>query len=60
MVAGIVHALAAGADRVEAVRHGVAAGAAAVLTRGSELARAEDVERLLRQARGGRRESRRS
>jgi 6-phosphofructokinase 2 len=48
MVAGIVTGLARGWDIVEAVRLGLAAGAAAVMTAGTELARAEDVERLYR------------
>jgi 6-phosphofructokinase 2 len=46
MVAGIVQALASGRDLVEAVAQGVAAGAAAILTPGTELCRAEDVRRL--------------
>jgi 6-phosphofructokinase 2 len=48
-VAGIVLALARGLSRPEAVRFGVAAGAAAVMTPGSELCRREDVERLYQQ-----------
>jgi 6-phosphofructokinase 2 len=46
MVGGLVHALAQGRELAEAARRGVAAGAAAVMTPGSELCRAEDVERL--------------
>jgi 6-phosphofructokinase 2 len=46
MVAGIVLALARGASLSDAVRYGVAAGAAAVMTPGTELCRREDVERL--------------
>ncbi len=46
MVAGIVTGLARGWAVEEAVTHGLAAGAAAVMTAGSELARAADVERL--------------
>lgn len=46
MVAGIVLALDRGRPLEEAVRFGVAAGAAAVMTPGSELCRREDVERL--------------
>ncbi len=46
MVAGIVHALATGKSIAEAVRLGVAAGAAAVTTPGTQLCRREDVERL--------------
>lgn len=47
MMAGLVAALAQGGSWSRAVRVGVAAGAAAVSTPGTELARAEDVERLL-------------
>ena len=46
MVAGIVLSLARGNELRDAVRFGVAAGAAAVMTPGSELCRREDVERL--------------
>ncbi len=46
MVAGITHQLARGAALSAAVRFGVAAGAAAVLTPGTELCRRADVERL--------------
>lgn len=45
-VAGIVLALARGAAVEDAVRFGVAAGAAAVMTPGTELCRREDTERL--------------
>ena len=45
-VAGIVLALARGDDVPTAVRFGVAAGAAAVMTAGTELCRREDTERL--------------
>jgi 6-phosphofructokinase 2 len=45
-VAGIVLALARGWSEAEAVRFGVAAGAAAVMTLGSELCRRDDTERL--------------
>lgn len=45
-VAGIVLALARGWSLTEAVRFGVAAGAAAVMTPGTELSRREDAERL--------------
>jgi 6-phosphofructokinase 2 len=48
-VAGIVLALARGQSWREAVRFGVAAGAAAVMTPGTELCRQEDVERLYEQ-----------
>jgi len=46
MVAGIVLSLARGEAVRDAVRFGVAAGAAAVMTPGSELCRREDTERL--------------
>jgi 6-phosphofructokinase 2 len=46
MVGGMVLALARGESLVEAVRFGVAAGAAAVMTPGSMLCRREDTERL--------------
>jgi 6-phosphofructokinase 2 len=45
-VAGIVLALSRGKSWREAVCYGVAAGAAAVMTPGTELCRREDVERL--------------
>lgn len=50
-VAGMVFALASGAGIEEAFRHGVAAGSAAVLRAGTDLARAEDIARLLPQVR---------
>jgi 6-phosphofructokinase 2 len=43
----MVWAMASGLDRVEAFRHGAAAGAAAVLVHGTELCKAADVRRLL-------------
>lgn len=46
MVAGITLALAAGKSLEETLRYGIAAGAAALITPGTELARREDVERL--------------
>ncbi len=46
MVAGITLALARGEGIATAVRFGVAAGAAAAMTPGTELCRREDVERL--------------
>lgn len=49
MVAGIVLSLARGEEVLDAVRFGVAAGAAAVMTPGSELCRREDAERLYEQ-----------
>jgi 6-phosphofructokinase 2 len=49
MVAGIVLALARGHSLRDAVRFGIAAGAAAVMNDGTELCRREDAERLLDQ-----------
>jgi 6-phosphofructokinase 2 len=49
MVAGIVLGLSRGLDLADAVRYGVAAGAAAVMTPGTELCRREDTERLFGQ-----------
>jgi 6-phosphofructokinase 2 len=46
MVAGLTLALAAQKSLEEALLYGIAAGAAALLTPGTELARREDVERL--------------
>lgn len=46
MVAGIVWSLASGRSLADAVRFGVAAGAASVMNPGTELCRREDVERL--------------
>lgn len=46
MVAGIVLALARGEEIAVAARLGVAAGAAAVMTEGTELCRRQDTERL--------------
>jgi 6-phosphofructokinase 2 len=46
MVAGLTLALARGLPVPDAVRFGVAAGAAAVMTPGTELCRREDTERL--------------
>ncbi len=48
-VAGIVLALSRGEPLNNAVRFGVAAGAAAVMTDGTELCRRDDTERLYRQ-----------
>lgn len=45
-VAGIVLALAQGRSVAQAVQYGVATGAAAVMTEGTELCRREDAERL--------------
>jgi 6-phosphofructokinase 2 len=46
MVAGVVTALTRGMAVIEAARFGVAAGAAAVMTDGTELCRRDDTERL--------------
>ncbi|MCI0712575.1 MAG: 1-phosphofructokinase family hexose kinase [Chloroflexi bacterium] len=46
MVGGIVHKLASGATILEAAQYGIAAGAAAVMTAGTQLCKFEDVERL--------------
>lgn len=46
MVGGLVHGLARGWELVDAVKLGVAAGTAAVMTEGTELCRGEDVRRL--------------
>lgn len=48
-LAGMVWALSQGMDFVEALRHGVAAGTAALSTAGTNLCRREDVLRLLPQ-----------
>ncbi len=49
-LAGMVHALSQGQPPLEALRFGQAAGAAAVLTPGTDLARAEDIRRLYAEA----------
>jgi 6-phosphofructokinase 2 len=49
MLAGIALSLARGKSMKEAVKFGVAAGAAAVMTSGTELCRREDTERLFQQ-----------
>lgn len=46
MVAGVVHGLARDWSMRDAARYGLACGAAAVMTPGTELCRPEDVERL--------------
>jgi 6-phosphofructokinase 2 len=51
MVAGITLSLARGQSECDAVCFGVAAGASAVMTPGSELCRREDTERLFEQVR---------
>jgi 6-phosphofructokinase 2 len=48
MVAGLVFALSQGKALADALRFGVAAGSAAVMTAGTELCRKEDTERLYR------------
>ena len=48
-LAGMVHALATGAEPLDALRHGMAAGSAAVLHAGTDLARPEAMARLLQQ-----------
>ena len=50
MLAGIVLSLARGWTLTDAVRFGMAAGAAALLRPGTELCRREDTERLYRAA----------
>lgn len=45
-VAGMVHALSSGRTAVEAFRYGMAAGSAAVLRPGTDLARPDDIDRL--------------
>jgi 6-phosphofructokinase 2 len=52
-LAAMVFRLCAGATPEEAFRYGVAAGAAAVRTPGTELCRPEDIEELYRSARDG-------
>lgn len=53
MVGGLVLALARGLDLPDAARFGIAAGAAAVMTPGTELCRRDDTERLYEQLRDG-------
>lgn len=48
-VAGMVHALGLGKEPLEAFRFGMAAGAAAVLRPGTDLARPDDIARLFAQ-----------
>jgi 6-phosphofructokinase 2 len=52
MVAGMVLALTRGKDLYEAGQYGVAAGAAAVMTPGTELCRGDDVECLFKEMKG--------
>jgi 6-phosphofructokinase 2 len=49
MVAGIVFALSQGKPLADATRYGIAAGAAAVMTEGTELCRRHDTERLYKE-----------
>lgn len=49
MVGGLLMGLQQGNDMVQAFRCGVAAGAASVMTEGTQLIRAEDFEKLLSQ-----------
>ncbi|MFW6138481.1 MAG: 1-phosphofructokinase family hexose kinase [Spirochaetota bacterium] len=49
MVAGVVFSLAQGKPLEDALRYGVAAGTAAVMTSGTQLCRREDVEEIYRQ-----------
>jgi 6-phosphofructokinase 2 len=49
MVAGTLVGLCRGYDIPDAVRYGIAAGSAAVMTPGTELCRKEDVERLYKE-----------
>lgn len=53
MVAGICYGLNQGMAISEALRWGVAAGTAAVMTPGTELCRADDVRRILPEVRAG-------
>jgi 6-phosphofructokinase 2 len=53
MVGGIVRGLTRGMTLREAVGFGVAAGAAAVMTSGTELCRREDTERLYEYVQSG-------
>lgn len=53
MVAGVVLALARGDEPLDAARFGVACGAAAVMTAGTELCKREDAERLYKDLRNG-------
>jgi 6-phosphofructokinase 2 len=53
MVAGVVLGLARGMELMDAIRFGVAAASAAVMTEGTELCRREDTERVYSKMRGG-------
>jgi 6-phosphofructokinase 2 len=52
MVGGVLTALMSGCSVTEAARHGVAAGAAAVMSEGTDLCHREDAERLLARVEG--------
>lgn len=52
-LAGMVHAMAAGKRPPDAFRYGIAAGAAATLAPGSDLARPENIDRLYSAVAGG-------
>ena len=49
MVGGMVMGLAQGRDLVDAVRFGIAAGTAAVMTPGTDLCRQSDTQQLYEQ-----------
>jgi 6-phosphofructokinase 2 len=51
MTAGVTLGLAKGMEMEEAVKYGIAAGTAAVMTPGTELCRKEDTERIFREIR---------
>jgi 6-phosphofructokinase 2 len=53
MVGAVVFALDRGWDIVEAVRYGVAAGAATIMTPGTELCHRADVDKLYEEMKGG-------
>lgn len=53
MVAGVVLGLARGMELMDAIRFGVAAASAAVMTAGTELCRREDTERIYKKMGGG-------
>jgi 6-phosphofructokinase 2 len=55
-LAAMIHALARGWQTTDAFRYGVAAGAAAVLASGTELAHPDDIERLFPLVGNGKRE----
>ena len=51
MLGGILKGMAVEGDMAKAFRYGIAAGAASVMTEGTQLIRREDFERLLTQVR---------